>query len=464
MLITGLMLSALLGLAILLSISRQLSRTELIGLSFPVGIGVQTFLMVCLDFIGIRLTAMSVVSVSVLLLAGLCAWLYVRRETLREWRASVFVIKAPKVTWLWVAAVVALTVAGVMNLAKTLYYPTFDVDSVVGFNLMGMAVAHEGTIKGLSLYNDVNYAPHDMDLYKTYTPLSQLSYAYVYLLGAATSKSFNALIFVSLIFAFYGVTRRFATHTLTAVTTFLMILTPEMLGFSSMSGTNFTHAVYASLGLLFFAAWYYGKIPSLLWISALLLMLNVWARNEGLAFVGAACCLLCWHSVRTKQYKTLLLFALSCLSLFIFWNIFLKINHMEIKQLIIFKPYWDAVKAGILWREMWALFTNPVYYGVIFIAFPLIALSNLWHVIRKSDHVITLLLILLAWIFYTVLVYQIDYIWDTLENVMRYSYKRFLFSFMPLLWFYVAAGKNIRVAFEWIDNFVFPSTRTAIRK
>ncbi|MDR2423940.1 MAG: hypothetical protein LBD59_04350 [Prevotellaceae bacterium] len=461
MLITGLILSILLGLAILLNISQQLSRTELLGLSFPAGIGAQTIIMVCLDFAGIRLTATTVVAVSVLLLAGLCLRLYLRRKTLREWRASLFVVKSPKITWLWLVIMLALTTVSVMNMAKIMYYPTFDRDSVVGFNLTGIAVAHEGTIKGLSLYNDVNYEPHDLDLYKTYTPLSQLGYAYVYMLGAETSKSFNALIFISMLFAFYGVTRRFTTHTLAALTTFMMIITPEMLGFSSLSGTNFTHAVYASLGLLFFAAWYYGKNASLLWISALLLMLNVWTRNEGLAFIGAACCLLCRHSLRIKQYKTLILFTFLCLLPFVFWNVFLKINHMEIKQLIIFKPYWDAAKAGILWREMWALFTSPAYYGVIFIVFPLIAVSNLRHIIRHGDQLVTLLLILLAWIFYTVLVYQIDYIWDTLENVMRYSYKRFLFSFMPLLWFYVAAGKNIRIIFEKIDDFVFqPNTKS----
>jgi hypothetical protein len=55
----------------------------------------------------------------------------------------------------------------------------------------------------------------------------------------------------------------------------------------------------------------------------------------------------------------------------------------------------------------------------------------------------------------TIMVYQIDYVWDSLENVMRYSYKRFLFAFVPLLWFYIAAGKNINLIFEKIDNFIW---------
>ncbi|MDR2041267.1 MAG: hypothetical protein LBP98_02990, partial [Tannerella sp.] len=426
MLVTGLLISMLLGICVVLSISRQLKWTETLGLAFPVGIGVQTFLMVCLDFVGIRITATSILLVSLVCMAGLAVRLYFRRDALREWMAAVRVFSYPKINWLWIATLTALAVVCVMNVTKTMYYPTFDGDSVSGFNLIGMAVAHEGTIKNLSLYNDVNFLPRDYNLYMTYAPLVQLGYTYVYMLGAETSKIVTALMFLSFLFAFYGVTSRFATHTLTALTTFFVLITPEMLGFSSMSGTNFVHAVYASLGLLFFAAWYYRKIPSFLWLAALLLMLNVWTRNEGLAFIGAACCLLCWHSIRAKRYQPLFLFTTLCLFPFVFWQLFLKINHLEIVQLMIFKPYWDGAKAATLGREMWALFSSPVYYGFTFVLFVGILLSNLWHLFKKADHLVTLSLIFLAWIFYTILVYQIDYVWDTLENVMRYSYKRFL--------------------------------------
>jgi hypothetical protein len=455
MLITGLIITALLGLAITLGISRQLKWTEVLGLVFPTGIGAQTFLMVCLDFVGIPLTATTVITVSLLLTATLGVYLFFRRDTLKEWvfRKKTF----PKVNWLWIILLIALAVVCVINIAKTMYYPTFDTDSVRGFNLIGMAVAHEGTIKNLSLYTGANFQPMTHNLYMTYTPLAQLGYAYIYMLGAETSKIFNALIFISFLFSFYGVTSRFVTQASAALATLLMIITPEMLGFSSMSGTNFTHAVYASLGLLYFIVWYYKKIPSMLWLSAALLMLNIWTRNEGLAFTGAACCLLCRTSIMTKQYKKLLLFGALCLFPFVFWQIFLKVNRLEIAQLIIFKPYWDGEKASTICREMWALLKSPTFYGYTFTAFVLILLSNVWHIVKKSDQAVTLLLIFLTWAFYTVLVYQIDYVWDSLENVMKYSYKRFLFSFVPLLWFYVVSGRNISVIFEKIDDFIWSS-------
>jgi hypothetical protein len=98
------------------------------------------------------------------------------------------------------------------------------------------------------------------------------------------------------------------------------------------------------------------------------------------------------------------------------------------------------------------------------VLFVVVLISNIWHLFKKGDHLVTLLLIFLTWLFYTILVYQIDYVWDSLENVMRYSYKRFLFSFVPLLWFYVAAGRNINLLFEKIDNFIFPMPKTGKQK
>jgi hypothetical protein len=429
----------------------------MLGLVFPVGIGVQTFLMVCMDFVGIRLTATTVIIVSLLLMTTLGIYLFFRRNTLKVWILSKNMFSYPKINWLWLASLVALAIVCVMNVTKTMYFPTFDTDSVRGFNLVGMAVAHEGNIKNLSLYTGENFQ-ESKNVVMAYAPLAQLGYAYIYMLGAEMSKIFNALIFISFVFLFYGVTSRFVTHTLTALTTFFVIITPEMLGFSSMSGVNFTHALYASLGLLFFVVWYYKKNSSFLWLSAALLMLNNWTRNEGLVFIGAACCLLCWQSIVTKQYKKLFLFTALCLFPFIFWQIFLKINRLEMAQVIIFRPYWDGEKAAIIGREMWALFKSSTYYGYTFIAFLFVMLSNVWYIFKKGNQVVTLLLIFLAWLFYTILIYQIDYVWDSLENVIRYSCKRFLFSFVPLLWFYVAAGRNISRVFEKIDDFVFPTT------
>ncbi|MDR2685049.1 MAG: hypothetical protein LBB53_06680 [Prevotellaceae bacterium] len=453
----GLTVTVILGFCIALSISRNLKLVETLGLAFPFGIGLQTFLMVCLDWLEIRLTATSVIAASAAVIALLCTFLFLKREEIQSWTKENFSFSYPKIGLAWLCVTVVIAAVAVINVAKTMYFPTFDTDSVRGFDLMGIAVAHEGTIKDLSIFTDVNFAylQQKAGSYMTYTPLSQLAYAYVYMLGAATSKVVNALVFLSFILAFYGVLSRFATHLLTAITTFFMIMTPEMLGFSSMSGTNYIHAVYASLGILYFAAWHYKKIPSFLWISAAMLMCNIWTRNEGLAFIGAACCVLLWQSIKTKNVKNLPVYGFLTVFPFVFWNIFLKINDLHSENVIIFKPFWDSEKISTIIREVWILFNSTTFYGISFILFFFVLLSNIWQIFKKHNHAVTLLLIFLSIIFYTVLVYQVNYLWDSILNVLHYSYKRFLFSFIPLLWFYVAVNFNVKWLFEKIDIFLW---------
>ncbi|MDR1416365.1 MAG: hypothetical protein LBJ57_02950 [Prevotellaceae bacterium] len=458
----GLSVTTILGLCVALSISQRLKIVEALGLAFLMGIGIQTFLMVCMDWVGIRLTATSALTCSGLVIAGLCVSLYFRWASVKEWLRYVSAFTRPKISWLWVLALLAIAVVVVMNVAKTMYYPTFDTDSVRGFNLIGKVVAHDGTLKNCGLYTDANYAEMRGSVSTmTYMPLTQLAYTYVYLLGAATSKIINALLFISFTLVFYGLMSRFATHTLAAIATFLTLITPEMLGFSSMSGVNVIHAFYASLGIIFFATWYYKKIPSLLWIAACMLMLNSWSRTEGIVFIGAAGCVFLWYSIKTKQYKTLLLLAGCGLLPIIFWNVFLKVNHMEGVQSVVAKLFWDGEKVSIIMKEMWILFKSNTFYGITFVAFIIVLASNGWMIFKKYDQVVTLILIGLSWLFYTILIYQVDYIWDSLENVMRYSYKRFLFSFVPLLWFYIASSHNVKWLFDKVDAFLFPLKKQA---
>jgi hypothetical protein len=59
MIVSGLLVTALAGICLALCISRQLKSIEVLGLAFPLGFGLQTFLMVCLDWLGIKLTSES---------------------------------------------------------------------------------------------------------------------------------------------------------------------------------------------------------------------------------------------------------------------------------------------------------------------------------------------------------------------------------------------------------------------
>ena len=457
----GLITTFIVGIVTLLTITRRLSLIEIAGLSFPVGIGVQSALMVLLDALSVNLNSGSMIGASLAVALAMKLYLFFRKkEQIRKWADEAFTFTLPKINFLWLILLGATIAMAVMTFKKCIYFPPFDRDSLTSFDTIAKIVAKEGTFHNLSLFRSPNFSEYFSGAGSTisYTPLVQSSYAYLYMLGAATSKWINALHFFSFIIVFYGVTRRFTTDTAALFATLFAFAAPEFIAFSSLSGTNVIHAFYAAIGILYLILWNRERDNSLLYLSALLLWLNIWTRNEGVAFVGIAVIYMFIDALRKKQYKHFILFSIATVSAFVLWNLYLAAFEMKSDQIFILRPFWDGDKVAVMSREMWALFTQNVYYGWTIPLFALVLLSNVYNLWKQKDLIVALFLTLGALAIYTLLLYQIDYIWDAIENVIRYSYKRFFFCFIPLLWFYIVANRNVLWLFNKIDRFVYGKT------
>jgi 4-amino-4-deoxy-L-arabinose transferase-like glycosyltransferase len=242
---------------------------------------------------------------------------------------------------------------------------------------------------------------------------------------------------------FYGVSKRAINKTGAAIITFFVLLTPEMIAFSSLSMTNVIHAVFASLAIIYLTMWFRDRKKYDLFLSAFLLAINMFCRTEGIVFVGAAFAVLFVDMWINKHYKQYAFFAVIALSTVVIWNVFMKINGISAESIAIIKPFWDSEKMTIIWKYMVSLFTSTQYYGVTFIVLLIGFFANLWFLIKKRNNIYLLSMILIAMILYMTLLYHIDYKWDTIENVLSYSAKRFMFCFIPLLWFYVASNESV---------------------
>jgi len=108
-----------------------------------------------------------------------------------------------------------------------------------------------------------------------------------------------------------------------------------------------------------------------------------------------------------------------------------------------------------MYRELKPLYLNTQYYGIGVVVFGLMLLGNLWNIFRKGNQVALVVATLGVMFLYTLIIYQIDYVWDSIENVLRYSYKRFFFSFIPLLWFYIATNGITMWATKKTDNLLY---------
>lgn len=442
MLFTGIILTILIGFSLVNAISFKFSWLEKIGLSFPLGIACQTLLMLLIDWIGIALTSTSVLSSGLVLLILMNIPTWLRRKKIKT------ELKNISFEWSSVNLVCLLLLALVawyeyMNFSKCMYFPTFDRDSLTSFDTFGFIIAGEHTLKNLSFFTS-DYIPtiHNAGSPISYTPMVQLSYAYVYLLGAETSKIIPALSYLFFLIAFYAVLSRMAGNTGAAIATFFVLLTPEMTSFSSMSITNVIQAGIASTGILYFSLWLRKRENKDLYMGVALLAANLWCRTEGIVFVAAAGVLFLINSIRRKEYKQLGICTIIVLSPMIIWNIFMKSNGFYSENAVISHPFWDPEKLSTIWNGLWALFTNPLYYGWSFAAFALAVVFNSWGTIKNRIGLNLLIMIVLSMLFYILVLYHVDYIWDSIGNVLAYSAKRFMFCFIPLLWAYTVSNSS----------------------
>lgn len=455
MLTLGIILTCLNGILLTALVGSRFSWTERIGLSFPLGMTLQTIIMALLDLLHIPLTASSVLLGGLLLFALLLfvVWRYRGIDSLRltpamldDWRQANLV---------WVLLLLIIGYCEYMNFSKCIFFPPSDRDSLAAFDTLGFVAAHDHTYMRMSLFDaDYNPSIHRAGGSIAYAPFVQLSYAYVYLLGAETSKAIPALMYLFFVVAFYGILRRNTGKTVAALATLFMMMAPEMLAFSSLSATNVMQAVFASLGIAYTASWLRSRHDHELYAGALLLGANMWCRNEGIVFIGAACIVLLVDCIRRKSYRKGWYFTGLALLPAVIWFVYMKVGGLYTEGMAITRLFWDGEKAGLIVKGFWDLFAAPLYYGWTFPAFALFVVANLWFMVKSRDNLPLLGMILLSLLFYGLVIYHVDYVWDSIQNVLAYSSKRFFFCFVPMCWYFIATTRMARMGSDYIERYL----------
>ena len=283
----GIILLFFVGYLTVFNISTLTTRLERIGLAFPVGVGVITLIMAIMDLCRIPLTGNALITADLIVAAALVAGLALRKNKVME--ALKRPIDINSFNFVWLLLLVFAAWVEYANFQKCVFFPTYDRDSLAAFDTLGFVAAKEHTYGGMSIFTG-DYMPgiHAPGSPIAYFPLVQLAYAYVYALGAETSKAIPALIYLSFLVAFYAVLARTTSRTAAMAATLFVVLTPEMTSFSSLSGTNVMNAVYASLGIIYILCWLQDDKNDCLLLGSLLLAINVWCRAEGGVFILVA--------------------------------------------------------------------------------------------------------------------------------------------------------------------------------
>jgi Dolichyl-phosphate-mannose-protein mannosyltransferase len=453
----ALILAGLLGLSVINLISRDFHILEKIGFSFLVGIGIETVFMFVLDVMGIRFTGGLLLLISIVCIAVLNYKLILAYKSTFEkiWNLNFKIpgLNPQTLSLVWILFLVLTVIVTYGSFAKSLFWPTSAYDNVAGFDLMGKVMASEGKIHN-SLF-EINGTPIDGSARRLiYPPLVSGSFAYAYLFGLHTSKIMTSLIFVFFVIAFYSALRRYANRTNSMVFTFFTVVTPEMFAFSSLSTTNVPFAIYSSLGLVYLYFWVDKREVKDLLMASVMIGLSGWARSEGIICVGVGSLAVLYTSVRSRNWKHFIVYNVIALAAFLSWNIYVKLKFNIDQSVFVPHPFWDYEKLSAIVGWVKNLITDTNLYGISFYVFVIMILVNAKNLYERDQSLNFLILILAAFLLYTFLYYQMDNTkMNSLDVMMKTSYRRGLFFFIPLIWFFVSTNKVVRTFFSKYIEF-----------
>ncbi len=453
MTILALLFAFLLGLMLLYAFHPKAKLMELIGFSFPIGIGTITLLMFALDVLGLKInvlnTSISIVSACI----GIGVYVFfVHKEQLTQISAKRFELNASikdlNVVWLGCAAIIVFVLYGISK--KSLFWPTFATDALTSFNLYAKAIAREGTLQNSLVLNQ------HVGGGAAYPPLYSLSLAYAMMFGFKLTKIIPVLFFISLTVGFYALVKQNTNSTNAILFTLVMITVPEMLAQSAINITSVPQSAYGALGVIAFFTWLSNKENGYLILSGVLLAFNGWIRSEGIVFITVVFLLLSYDTLKTRDYKKLAVFTVLSIAPFLIWQLYLRLNHELMDPFlqveIIKMPLFDGEKLSKIVGISKYNLLSETYYGLVIYGFLLVVVLNVKFIIKNLDNVGLILAIALIIVFYLGLINQLQLRYDSVDNILKYSAKRFFFGPIIVMCFYLSNNALMKKAFEYIHN------------
>ncbi len=446
------------GFVIVNSISTRLNIGEKIGLSFPFGFGLLTFLMLALNSLKVAFDLGILIGSSVVLAIFIGVFILRKRkliEIININRKALHHLKQLNLSWLFLFGILVYIVYGIS--VKALFWPTAAYDSVTGYDYMAKVVAAEGTFNN-SIFDEVNPTS---SIRHSYPPFVPGSFSVAYMTGLQSSKILVVLIFLSLIIYFWAVVKKYTTQTSAICFTLILTCVPEYLAMSALSLSNVPQTLFASAGLIALSEYISKREKEYLLLGSLLLSLNAWTRSDGIVFIIGGGIMLLSDCINRKKlnlakyWKQLLVYSAISLIPFLSWHIYMKIhvkNSYSNSDALIKHLFWDADKFSELIGLIWGIVSNTRLYGIVFILFAIVFLLNIRNL--HKDKPILLIGIFFSFFLYAFLYYQMNNEGErfgySLESMINASFKRGMFPFLPAICFYMASSSMVLRFFHWI--------------
>jgi hypothetical protein len=254
------------GLAFLLSLLPKINLTEAMGLSFPIGSFIITFLWFVLNWL------MNVpISESLAILTIILSFLFLL--------INIYVIKSKKNFFnlpsfkkhskFFYICLILITLFMFETVVSNIVNPIHDWDALTLYDFRAKVVTHSQ-----SLSEDSINRPYFLG-YPFYTTLGHVS---AYIFGSQNAKLWYSFIYISLVIIFYGIIRRNFDENVSIFGALIIATNSVIFGHSHIAYTNLPYTLFYGFSLLYFFLWLERSRWEDLFIFSLLLAGSSWVR------------------------------------------------------------------------------------------------------------------------------------------------------------------------------------------
>jgi hypothetical protein len=262
------------GFPLVLLILPKQNLVAIAGLSFPLGIGIFTFVMFIANIFGVKFSPLNEFLIFLILSIPLIVLI---RKRIKEFYFNLIHsfrksnLSPVEKVMLGVLAFLILT-----SFINTFYWPVHIWDSVVLYDFRGHVFAQTGFMK--AAFIDAYYY--------SYPLLTSLAHTIVYLSGGKYPQFIYSLFYLSLGVSFYGLLREFVSRKIGLLFTLILLTVQPIFYHSLLSLTNLPFSVYLSLGAICIYLWDRKRERGYLILSAFLTGLSTWTRSSEPFWVG----------------------------------------------------------------------------------------------------------------------------------------------------------------------------------
>ena len=456
LLFVGILMVYLIGAGILTRISREWSWKELIAYSFLIGIAVETFFMFICDVAGFPFSKW------VLFFAGFAVVIGCYDSMADYWekhKGDINLGSWSLRTLNYPAVLLGLAIFYMFYLImqKNLFWPTTEHDAIGSFDKLGIVMSLEGRIK-ISLFQYGLQGAGGI-----YPPLFHGSIAYMYLYDAIQPKIITTLYFLSLLLGFYAILRKYVSSINALFFTLMLEMVPEMFAHAALLLGNLPTTAYVGSASLTLFVWLQSREKRYYIISCILIALSLWIRNDTIGFALAGAAIIAFASATPQKWKHAAIYLGSALLPFIIWTLYLKFKiHDTQGNRFVDHIGFDMVKMKLMlhyvvsyfsWVQVGSMVPGIQLYGLSFMLAFLVIVLNIRNI--KKDKPYVLLYALISFAVYFAIFYMIDEKKQDapISSLMESSFKRGMFCFIPILFFYMSTSTVLMRFTNWLETY-----------